>query len=634
MTKTCLLFCESFKTEIEFITTTQRYPQLCFATYHNNCSKPPLDWTQIVALTEQHQPFKKLIIIGGDCLNNLTSPPNDFANCEIQITHHCFVPLASDYTISELIKSGSYLITTSWLQSWKEKIEQWGFNKQTAPSFFHDAIQKIVYLDSGVCCDYADQLQELSTFADCPCEAIPVGMEGVFSYIDKIVQHEECMQQKQQITHYQKTNADYAITFELLKEISCLVNEQQVIDRIISLYGTLFNAKGCAYSCQTGATPGKISIWGEQSISYPELIHFETSLNSSGYKQLMDQQGFLFAIQHNQQMLGIVCIKGIAQAEYIRPYINLALSTADICGLALKNGLQFEQILTIGDELREQNKKLKKTHDELKNSQARFAAHEKMASLGQLSAGIAHEINTPIGYITSNLSAIERYSSRINLFTDQLLSQLFELNNSQLNDDISGRAKEIKLEIIREDMLAAIQESLEGTTRVKRIVEDLGIFCHSGEEVAQVGTITDCIHSALNIVHNELKGCAGVKLTLRPTPPMPCFPNQLIQVFVNLFTNAAHAIGKKGTISIESRVANNHIQIMVEDTGCGINDQQLSKIFDPFFTTKEVGKGTGLGLSISHGIIEKHGGTIHVASTVGKGSTFTIELPIALPPIH
>jgi two-component system NtrC family sensor kinase len=289
---------------------------------------------------------------------------------------------------------------------------------------------------------------------------------------------------------------------------------------------------------------------------------------------------------------------------------------------------------------REAETRLKKSHAELQDAyaklqdiQSQLLQSEKMASIGQLAAGVAHEINNPIGYVYSNLGSLQKYLDDVFAVlaayekTDPLLAPHAEAINV-----IRAVKQKADLEFLREDVSALMSESREGITRVKKIVQDLKDFSHVGsEEEWQQADLRQGIDSTLNIVNNEIKYKAEVKKEYGDIPDVECLPPQLNQVFMNLLVNAAHAIEERGTIVIRTGVANDLVWVEVSDSGKGISPENLSRIFDPFFTTKPVGTGTGLGLSVSYSIIQKHHGSINVASEVGKGTTFRISLPVKQP---
>ena len=254
---------------------------------------------------------------------------------------------------------------------------------------------------------------------------------------------------------------------------------------------------------------------------------------------------------------------------------------------------------------------------------------EKMASIGQLAAGVAHEINNPIGFITSNLATMGKYAERLSAFINRQSELCAPLMTEGLRDELERTRRELKIDQILADLSPLISESLDGAGRVRTIVLDLKSFSRPDEGECKTASIVECLDSAVNIVWNELKYKATLRKDYGEIPLVRCYPQQLNQVFMNLLVNASHAIETKGTITIRtSRRDDGQVCIEIADTGKGIPPEHLSRIFEPFFTTKPVGKGTGLGLSLSYGIVDRHQGHIEVDSQVGVGTRFRVLLPI------
>jgi len=283
--------------------------------------------------------------------------------------------------------------------------------------------------------------------------------------------------------------------------------------------------------------------------------------------------------------------------------------------------------------LQEQYKELESLNGKLREAQNQLLQSEKLASIGQLAAGVAHEINNPIGYVHSNLGTLENYIR--DLFT---LIERFEAAEAALpvdapeRGDLEGLKRKLDLPYLREDIPVLMNESKEGITRVRKIVQDLKDFSRLDSSPDwQSANLHQGLNSTLNIVQNEIKYRADVVKEYGEIPDIECLPSQLNQVFMNLMVNAAHAMeGPRGTITLRTGMVEGGDAVWVEvaDTGKGIPDDVKGRIFDPFFTTKAVGKGTGLGLSLAYGIVQKHGGRIEVESEVGKGTTFRLTLPI------
>ena len=294
---------------------------------------------------------------------------------------------------------------------------------------------------------------------------------------------------------------------------------------------------------------------------------------------------------------------------------------------------QIEERLAAERALQHRNQELLTLNHRLENTQNQLIQSEKMASVGQLAAGVAHEINNPIGYVHSNLNSLERYVRDIMELLDVYndLEKAGAGNHAAVAAQVAAHRKRIELEFLREDIGNLLSESLHGISRVEKIVRDLKEFSHVGEAEWQQSDIHEGLESTLNVVAHEIKYKAKLVKDYAPIPKIECLPFQLNQVFMNLLVNAAQAIEDQGEIRIRTEADDNEVRVIISDSGKGISEAHLHRIFEPFFTTKPVGKGTGLGLSVSYGIIQKHGGRIDVSSEVGKGTTFVVHLPIRPP---
>ncbi len=266
----------------------------------------------------------------------------------------------------------------------------------------------------------------------------------------------------------------------------------------------------------------------------------------------------------------------------------------------------------------------------LEGAQSQLLQSERMASVGQLAAGVAHEINNPIGYVYSNMHTLSRYLDDIlELIKDyEALDPVIARNDPAAAAALARSKTRMELEFVRKDVLGLLAESLQGIVRVEKIVKDLKEFSHVGESEWQCVDIHAGLESTLNVVAHDLKYKAELVRDYAPTPPIECLPFQLNQVFLNLLINAVQSIPKQGQITLTTRSDEHELTVSVSDTGKGIAPADLGRIFDPFFTTKPVGQGTGLGLSVSYGIVQRHGGRIEVASAPGVGTTFTVHLPL------
>jgi PAS domain S-box-containing protein len=308
---------------------------------------------------------------------------------------------------------------------------------------------------------------------------------------------------------------------------------------------------------------------------------------------------------------------------------QVAIRTAQLATANQQLEADIRQREAAERELLARNQELTALNDQLSMAQAQLVQADKMASIGQLAAGVAHEINNPIGYIFSNFGSLGGYLDQVFAMLDCYRETESALPPGQAAM-VAARRAEIDLDFLREDIPVLMRESMEGIVRVRHIVQDLKDFSRVDDSQAWVSTnLHQGIESTLNIVANEIKYKADVIKQFGQLPEVECLPGQINQVIMNLLVNAAHAIGpERGVITVRTGASDKLVWFSVTDTGCGIAKENLIRIFDPFFTTKPVGKGTGLGLSLSYGIIKKHNGRIEVHSTLGAGTTFTVELPL------
>lgn len=260
--------------------------------------------------------------------------------------------------------------------------------------------------------------------------------------------------------------------------------------------------------------------------------------------------------------------------------------------------------------------------------QIQLLQSEKLASIGQLAAGIAHEINNPVGFVSSNLASLEAYHRAIFEVLDAYEALEAICPSHEALSNIQQLKQKKKIARIRADIGELLAESREGLVRVAKIVSDLKSFSRADSGAWQWVDLHSGIDSTLNIVWNEIKYHCTLNKDYGDIPKVYGMPSQLNQVFLNLLVNAAQAIPKKGEITIRSGQVGNEVFIAIADTGAGIPAENVPRLFEAFFTTKPVGKGTGLGLSIAYNIVQKHGGRIEVRSTVGEGTTFTVWLPV------
>ena len=343
------------------------------------------------------------------------------------------------------------------------------------------------------------------------------------------------------------------------------------------------------------------------------------------------QRPYLFRFDHNRPITGGV--DAMRQNCTFLPVKNAAGEVEQVCVTVqdvTDTAIAQEQVERSLAALEREKAEQRKLIRQLEQANNQVMQSEKLASIGQLAAGVAHEINNPIGFVNSNLGSLAGYANELMTVLDAYTG-IHDQLPAEVQATVAQQIDGIDLAYLRDDLADLIAESRDGLDRVKRIVQDLKDFSRMGETQTQPADLHHCLDSTLNVVANEIKYKADVVKCYGELPDIQCVASQLNQVFMNLLVNAAQAIDGRGTITITTGREGEQVFVAVRDTGSGIAPDKLNRIFDPFFTTKPVGTGTGLGLSVSYSIVERHGGRIAVDSTVGEGTEFTVWLPVRPP---
>jgi signal transduction histidine kinase len=315
----------------------------------------------------------------------------------------------------------------------------------------------------------------------------------------------------------------------------------------------------------------------------------------------------LVPVLYGVDLLGLIAVGRKLSGERLGGDDRQLLRTlANQSAIAIENARAFDEIAKLNENL---ESRVDERTLELRQTQAQLLQSEKMRSLGQLVAGVAHELNNPIGFVHANLQLIDEYVGR--------------LERSGIDEEERVR--------VRAALRKLVTRSREGTSRVKQIVQDLRSFSRADTAQLQEVDLNDEIDRTLSLMESRLGHGIDVERSYGRLPRVRCFAGQLNQVFMNLLINACDALDGKGTIGIRTAATPSGVRLEFSDDGPGIPPEAQGRIFEPFFTTKPVGQGTGLGLSLSHGIVENHGGSLSVRSAPGAGATFTVELPLQPP---
>lgn len=383
------------------------------------------------------------------------------------------------------------------------------------------------------------------------------------------------------------------------------------------------------YSCETAADAQEALAWLEREPF--ALVVSDVQMPGLGGIELLRK------INERYRDTAVIIVSGVDRTQRVIDAIRegafdylLKPCDLDVLQLRVDNALVRRTFLRNArhykEDLENRNAELAQRKTELERLQAQLVHNEKMASLGQLAAGIAHELNNPAGFIFSNMTLLQEYVAKLKLLVcSQSASPL-----ASEAQDVEAVKSDPDLDSILKDLSSIAADSYGGAERICDVVQNLRLFSRLDEAEFKEVDLHEGIDSTLRLLSKYYtSNLITLKRDYGTLPPVQCYAGQLNQVWMNLLINAAQAIGDShGEVRIKTRCEGDTVTASISDTGQGIQPQDLKRIFDPFFTTKRVGDGTGLGLSITHGIVERHGGTIEVESRPGKGATFTVAIPV------
>jgi signal transduction histidine kinase len=382
-------------------------------------------------------------------------------------------------------------------------------------------------------------------------------------------------------------------------------------------------------AAKVAATGVPVLVEDIETTSEPADHQLARSLNvRSGVAVPLTVRGRVFGVlQAVSSEAGALGAGDLELLTAVANHVALAVDKADSFRTIedLSRGLE-EKVRVRTEQLRAANDELRAAYRELQATQMQLIHREKMASVGQLVAGVAHELNNPIGFVYSNVSTLDDFVKRLRAMVEAYRAVPLEPADAER---MQRQWAELKVDYALKYLDSMTQGIREGAERARKIVRDLRVFARSQDDVWQPVDLHEDLESSLTLLNHLLKDRITVHRKFGDLPPVECVRSQIDQVFLNLLANAAQAIPAEGAITIETRRENGSAVIAISDTGPGIAPEILGRIFDPFYTTKPVGEGTGLGLSISYEIVKKHGGHIRAESPRGGGATFTVSVPLS-----
>jgi signal transduction histidine kinase len=593
----CILLCANYAPELAALTSAGTL-DVEFATYPARCGRPPLSWDDLRRATGAPDRFGRIAVFGSCCLTGLGDPPPDLTHCIIEIHTTCITIIAGEYAVERLIREGSHLVTPGWLAQWERHLADWGFDQQQSREFFAECCREVVLLDTGGEPADTGSHEAFARFIGKPWRSIPVGLDLLRMTFDRCRNAwvAECRDasHKELLASALRSSADYAMCFDMLCAIAQTFDTEQVALQTIRLYQALFGATDVAFVILDNGQPGELFRIGYVDWSDIELRRAVAVclVKNRPNRHGGDQETIFLQIPGGADLLAVVMIDGLATPEYRQQYLDLALATVNICGLALNNARTYRLLQRNSEQL----------------TQALVEATSAARAKNEFLANMSHEIRTPMNGVLGMLQLLQGTS----------------LNTEQ------------------RDYLEIINTSANNLMRIFIDILDL-TRVEAGKLKLSVGpfSLRETIAGIVSKIETE-SSAKGLVVTVTVSEEIPDLllsdPVRIRQILLNLLGNAVKFTEQGSvTLSVTLDDLDEHaatIRLSVCDTGIGMSPDVVRTIFEPFTqadgsTTRRFG-GTGLGLTICKRLTELMGGRIEVESTEGMGSAFHVTLPLRL----
>ncbi len=627
-----LIGCDILRREVEYLFADNSW--LCSRLFLTSSLHFDFDLMRdtLSAAIEKNRD-KEILLLYGTCHPCIdTIPGTRRIPCQ-----NCIEMLLGHDLFTAELGNGAYFLLEQWANEWDHVLEKTFGNRQVAREIFQLDRRYILALRTPCSGDFSKQAEAAAESVNLPLRWMDVSLDHLKQKLEALFapSSDQSEYQRQRADRLAAEKSYLQLVNTMMNRLSALPGLENTIQNLLELVvdsiggttaGLYYFIDGLVcYTNLDGVKKEGIVIEDPlvlEAVRSGRPVHESRNFQDT----LMQTREFASASTWAVPLLTGNTLVGLFKIE------NMHLESDDFlpnlgaffkyAALILKNEIQNYV------KLQDAFEKLKREKDEHLESRKMLFQQEKLASIGQLAAGVAHEINNPMGFITSNLGTLQKYVERMvryTAITNELLERFLPVEETAR---LQEQRRQLKIDRIMADANMLVSESLEGADRVKKIVNDLKNFARTDNSQQQPVRINDCIAMALNLVKNEYKYNAELILELHDDlPEIKGNSQQIVQVLSNLVVNASHALVKTGVITVKSWQEDQLVCFSVADNGCGIPEELHNRIFEPFFTTKEVGKGTGLGLSISNEIIKKHGGDISVESEDGKGTVFTVTLP-------
>lgn len=597
----CFLCCQNFQPEITAAIAAEGWADVAVAAFPARCGRPPLGWDELHTLVPEE--CRQTVILGNACLRDLRQPPQDWPAVRVLAKPQCFQLIAGETLTEEAIARGAYLISPAWLDNWRAQLAHMGFDEKNAADFFQESSRELVLLDTGIYPDAPAKLAELSQALGLPASRVAVGLDYVRPYLARLVaewrlEEERCRGRARAQDHARQL-ADYVSAMDFLGRLAQPKDEQGTLAAIEDVFRMLFAPQDYHYVRHENGAAQCVDVLPPELAAQVSAMERDWAWSASG-------TGFLVRIARAGETLGIISVDKFAFPEFREHYLNLALSVAGVCGLAIENARAFQRIKEAEAALQAFNVTLEQrvAEEVAKNlKHERMLIHQsRLAAMGEMISYIAHQWRQPLntlGILAANLKDDYEFQA--------LTPEVMEKYAGQINSLLQ---------------------------RMSATIDDFRDFFKPGKEKT-VFSVESVVQDVLNLLGANLaQHNIEVRQDIPENMTIAGFPNEFAQVVLNIVTNAREAITTSGRhdglIRIRGECSAGRAVLSVQNNGDPIPENILPNIFEAYFTTKT--SGSGIGLYMSRVIVETHLDGKIEARNLPDGAEFIIDCPLAAAP--